>query len=166
MRTLIAVLVLCLTVSASASEERVREIVALFSKSKNVQKQKHGVLKSLFIEKHGEPVTGRDVSGRYEVPGLDLSLRITGSSGSGVDHRGVFTLRDVRRKAALFTATKVYTSGRTAPLEGVFMNLVTRAGKTAADATTTRTFGLGVALDEPLVLDGGTELQRVFYELQ
>jgi hypothetical protein len=166
MRTLIAVLLLCLTASASASEERVREILALFSKTKNVQKQKRGVLKSLFIEKHGEPVSGRDVSGRYEVAGLDLSLRITGSGGSGVDRHGAFTLRDVRREAALFTATKVYTNGRTAPLEGVFMNLVTRAGKTPEDATTTRTFGLGVALDEPLVIDGVTELQRVFYELQ
>jgi hypothetical protein len=46
----------------------------------------------------------------------------------------------------------------------VFMDLVTRAGKTPADATTTRTFGLGVVLDEPYVIDGGTRLERVFYE--
>lgn len=166
MRTLIAVLVLFLTVSASASAQRMQEILALFSKNKNVQKQKHGVLKSVFVEKHAEPVTGRDVSGRYEVDGLDLSLRITNGGGSGVDRRGAFTLRDVRREGALFTATKVYADGRTATLEGVFMDLVTRAGTTSADATTTRTFGLGVALDEPLVIDGGVELDKVFYELQ
>jgi hypothetical protein len=166
MRTLIAVLLLCLTASASASAERMQEILALFSKNKNVQKQKHGVFKSVFVEKHAEPVTGRDVSGRYEVDGLDLSLRITNGGGSGVDRRGAFTLRHVRREGALFSATKVYTNGRTGTLEGVFMDLVTRAGKTAADATTKRTFGLGVALDEPLVVDGGVELDKVFYELQ
>lgn len=138
----------------------------MFSKNKNVQKQKHGVLKSVFVEKHAEPVAGRDMSGRYEVDGLDLSLRITNGGGTGVDRRGAFTLRDVRRDGALFTATKVYADGRTATLEGVFMDLVTRAGTTPADATTKRTFGLGVALGEPLVIDGGVELDKVFYELQ
>jgi len=166
MRTLIAVLLLFLTVSASASAQRMQEILALFSKNKNVQKQKHGVLQSVFVEKHAEPVTGRNVSGRYEVDGLDLSLRITNGGGSGVDRHGAFTLRDVRREGALFTATKVYADGRTATLEGVFMDLVTRAGTTPADATTKRTFGLGVALDQPLVIDGGVELDKVFYELQ
>jgi len=163
MRTLTALLLL-LTLTASASAERTREILAMFSKHKHVQKQKRGVVKSIFLEKHGERVVGRDVSGTYEVDGLELSLRITPDGGSGDDRRGAFTLRDVRREGALLTATKVYTTGRTATLEGVFMELVTRAGTTPADATTTRTFGLGVVLDEPYVVPGGVYMERVFYE--
>ena len=165
MRTLIAfLLLLLLTLTASASEERTREILAMFSKQKNVQKQKRGVVKSVFVERHAEPVVGREVSGTYEVDGAELTMRLTRDGGSGVDRRGTFTLRDMRRDGALFTATKVYTTGRTATLEGVFMELVTRAGKTPADATTTRTFGLGVVLDEPLVVPGGVLMERVFYE--
>ena len=166
MRTLIAVLVLLSSLAASASATRTQEILAMFTKSKNVQKQKRGVLKSIFLQKHGEPVTRGDVSGDYAVDGLELTLRLRGNEGTGTDRRGAFTLRDVRRDGALFTATKVYANGRTARLEGVFMDLVTRAGKTEQDATTTRMFGLGVALEEPYVLDGGVELDKVFYERQ
>ena len=163
MRILFALL---LSLSLSASETRTQEILSLFSKTKNVQKSKRGVLKSIFLEKHGEPVTGRDVSGTYEVDGLTLSLRLTATGGSGIDRHGAFTLRNVRRDGALFTATKAYTNGRTERLEGVFMDLVTRAGTTPADATTTRMFGLGVVLNEPYMLDGGVQLERVFYERQ
>lgn len=166
MRALTALFLLVLTLSLSASEQRTREILAMFTKSKHVQKQKRGVVKSIFLEKHGEPVTGRDVSGAYAVDGLELTLRIARDGGSGVDRRGAFTLRDVRRDGALLTATKVYADGRTAPLEGVFMELVTRAGKTPADATTTRMFGFGAVLDEPYVVDGAVHLERVFYERQ
>jgi hypothetical protein len=163
MRTAIVLLVLSLTLTASG-QDRTREIVAMFSKTKNVQKQKRGFTKSVFVERHGEPVVPAGDSGTYEAEGLELSLRITRNGGHGVDQRGAFTLRDVRLEGALLTATKVYAGGRTARLEGVFMDLVTRAGKTPADATTTRTFGLGVVLDEPYVIDGGTRLERVFYE--
>ena len=158
--------ILLLSFSLSASETRTREILAMFTKSKHVQKQKRGVMKSIFLEKHGEPVTGRNIDGTYEVDGLELNLRLTGNGGSGVDRHGAFTLRDVRRSGAYFAATKAYTNGRTEKLEGVFMDLVTRAGTTPDDATTTRMFGLGVVLDEPYMLDGGVELERVFYERQ
>lgn len=163
MRNPIAVLLLVLC-SVAAANDRVTEILSMFTKSKNVQKQKRGVTKSVFVERHGEAFTGSDVNGAYAVDGSDLALDIRGNSGNGADRHGAFTLRDVRRDGALFTATKVYANGRTAKLEGVFMNLVTRAGKTADDATTTRTFGLGVVLDEPYAFDGGVYLERVFYE--
>jgi hypothetical protein len=159
-------LILLLSLSLSASETRTREILAMFSKTKNVQKSKRGVTKSVFVERHGQPVTGRDVTGTYEVDGLNVWLRLAGNGGYGADRRGAFTLRDIRRSGAYFTATKAYTHGRTERLEGVFMELVTRAGKTPADATMTRTFGLGVLLDEPYVVDGGVHLEKVFYERQ
>ncbi len=162
MRTTIAALALLL--SLASSNDRVAEIVGMFTKSKNVQKQKRGITTSVFIERHGEAFTGSDVNGAYAVDGLPLTLDLRGNGGSGADRRGTFTLRDIRRDGALLTATKVYANGRTAKLEGAFMTLVTRAGKTADDATTTRTFGLGVVLDEPYVLDGGVELERVFFE--
>ncbi|HEX6085563.1 MAG TPA: hypothetical protein VF266_13625 [Thermoanaerobaculia bacterium] len=157
---------LLLSLSLSASETRTREILGMFSKTKNVQKSKRGVTKSVYVDRHAEPVTGGDVSGTYEVDGVNLRLRLTANGGSGVDRRGAFTLRDVRRAGAYFTATKAYPNGRTEPLEGVFMELVTRAGKTSDDATTTRTFGLGVMLDEPYVVAGGVHLEKVFYERQ
>ena len=137
----------------------------MFTKSKHVHKQKRGVLKSVFVERHGEPVAGGDVSGIYEVDGLELlTLRLTQSGGEGTDRYGTFTLRDVRRNGALLTATKVYPNGRTKTLEGVFMDLVTRAGKTPEDATTTRMRGFGAVLDEPYAAAGGVHLDKVFYE--
>jgi hypothetical protein len=163
MRTVTALFLLA-ALTLSASESRMQEILAMFSKSKHVQKQKRGVLKSVFLERHGEPVAGGDVSGIYEVDGLELlTLRLTQSGGQGTDRHGAFTLRDVRRDGALLTATKVYPNGRTAKLEGVFMDLVTRAGKTREDATTTRTRGFGAVLDEPYAVAGGVYMERVFF---
>jgi hypothetical protein len=161
MRTTIALLLLSLTLSLSAAGTRTNEILAMFSKSKHVHKEKHGVTKSLSIDRHGEPVVRNDYSGRYEVDGLDLSLRLTRNGGEGTDPRGAFTLRDVRLDGALLTATKVYTNGRTGKLEGVFMDLVT-----TTNGETSRMFGLGVPLEVPYVIDGGIELERVFYEKQ
>ena len=163
MRTVTALFLLT-ALTLSGSESRMQEILAMFSKSKHVQKQKRGVLKSVFVERHGEPVAGGDVSGIYEVDGLDeLTLRLTQSGGEGTDRHGAFTLRDVRRDGALLTATKVYPNGRTRKLEGVFMDLVTRAGKTPEDATTTRKRGFGAVLDEPYAVSGGVHLDKVFY---
>jgi len=139
-------------------------ILGMFSKSKHVHKQKRGVSKSIFLERHGEPVAGGDVSGIYEVDGLELlTLRLTQSGGEGTDRDGTFVLREVRRNGALLTATKVYPDGRTKTLEGVFMDLVTRAGKTPEDATTTRMRGFGAVLDEPYAAAGGVFMDRVFF---
>ncbi|HEU4889191.1 MAG TPA: hypothetical protein VFV49_14995 [Thermoanaerobaculia bacterium] len=157
-------LFLLIVLTLSGSESRMQEILAMFSKSKHVHKQKHGVSKSIFLERHGEPIAGGDVSGIYEVDGLELlTLRLTQSGGEGTDRHGTFTLRDVRRNGALLTATKVYANGRTRKLEGVFMDLVTRAGKTPEDATTTHMRGFGAVLDEPYAVAGGVYLDKVFY---
>lgn len=164
MRTLTALFLLLSSLAVSASGNRTQEILAMFSKSKHVNKQKRGVTKSVFVERHGEAIARGDMSGTYEVDGADLTLKLRGNDGSGTDRRGAFTLRDLRRDGALFTATKVYANGRTAKLEGVFMELVTRAGKTPEDATTSRMTGLGVVLDEPYVFSGGVHVERVFYE--
>lgn len=163
MRTVTALFLLA-ALTVSGSESRMREILAMFSKSKHVNKQKHGISKTIFLEKHGEPIAAGDVSGTYEVDGLESpTLRLTQSGGEGTDRHGTFTLRDVRRNGALLTATKVYAHGRTGKLEGVFMDLVTRAGKTPEDATTTRMRGFGAVLDEPYAADGGVHLDKVFY---
>jgi hypothetical protein len=162
MRTLTAVVFSLFALAASASETRVGEILASFSKSKNVQKTKGGVTRSVFVERHGVAIAGTD--GHFAVDGIPFELRLAGEGGSGRDPRGAFTLRDIHREGAYVAATKVYENGRTAPLEGVFMELVTRAGKTSADATTTRLRGIGVVLDEPYSLGGGVSVERVFYE--
>lgn len=165
MRTTIAALALLLSFAAT-STDRVTEILSMFTKSKNVHKVKRGFTKSVFVERHGEAYAGNDIDGTYAVDGAELTLRINGNGGSGSDLRGAFTLRDLRRDGALFTATKVYANGRTAKLEGAFMNLITRAGRTPEDATTSRAFGLGVPLDEPITLGGSIDVERVFYERQ
>jgi hypothetical protein len=164
MRTVTALFLLT-ALTLSGSESRMQEILAMFSKSKHVHKQKHGVSKSIFLERHGEPIGGGDdVSGNYEVDGLELlTLRLTQSGGEGTDRHGAFTLRDVRRNGALLMATKVYPNGRTKKLEGVFMDLVARAGKTPEDATITRMRGFGAVLDEPYAAAGGVYMDRVFF---
>jgi hypothetical protein len=43
------------------------------------------------------------------------------------------------------------------------MDLVTLAGKTPEDATTTRMRGFGAVLDEPYAAAGGVHLDKVFY---
>ena len=43
------------------------------------------------------------------------------------------------------------------------MDLVTLAGRTPEDATTTRMHGFGAVLDEPYAVTGGVYLDKVFY---
>ena len=159
--------------SFSLFADRTQEIVDAFTKNKHVNKQKRGVTKQRYAHRHGEAVVQRDLaslSGAYEAEGFDFTLRLTiardgNVSGSGSDRGETFTLRGARVDGALLTATKVYANGDTLPLEGVFMNLVSRDGTTPETATTTRAFGLGVVPVVPLRIDG-MPLGRLFYTRQ
>ena len=166
MRTaLIAVLLASLSLSLSASD-RTDEILGAFTKHKHVNKQKRGVTKARFAQRHGEAAGAQ--SGTYAVDGLDYSLQLTVGAdgsvrGSGNERARTFTLRNARIAGSLLTATKVYADGTTSPLEGVFMVLVSRDGTTPEDAVTTRTYGLGVLPETPVDLDG-LQLEKLFYE--
>jgi hypothetical protein len=157
MRKLSVVLLILLAQFASAST-RVDEIVARFNKTKH--KEKRGV--STYRRVEATPLARASVSGTYRPQGLDFVLDLDARKGR--DHRGAFTLRDVRLNGAHLTATKVYTNGTTATLEGVFLRQTVREGTSPANArlTSDRT-GIGiVGLD--FVLDGGIELDKLFYE--
>ena len=55
---IVTALFLLTALIVSASDSRMQEILAMFSKSKHVHKQKRGVLKSVFLERHAEPIAG------------------------------------------------------------------------------------------------------------
>lgn len=167
MRILSALLALSL-LAATSADVRTSELAAAFTKTKF--KQKRGT--SRYKEMHAEPVVRSDrasYSGAYHVSGMEYSLRVDVAAngrvtGSGDDDGRTYTLRDGRVDGALLTATKVYANGRTAPLEGIFMDLVDREGPAPERITNTaRTFGFGVLLDEPLHAYG-VEFQRLFYQ--
>jgi hypothetical protein len=166
MRTaLIAGLLLSLSLSVSGAD-RTQDILGAFTKYKHVNKQKRGVTKARFAQRHGEAAGAQ--SGTYAVDGLDFSLQLTVGAdgavrGSGNDRARTFTLRNARVAGALLTATKVYADGTTSALEGVFMVLVSRNGTTPEDAVTTHTYGLGVLPETPVDLDG-MQLEKLFYE--
>lgn len=117
---------------------------------------------STFRQVESVPLGRASVSGTFRPQGLDHVLDLDARKGR--DHRGAFTLRDVRLNGVHLTATKAYTNGTTAPLEGVFLRQIVREGTSRANArvTSDRT-GLGlVGLD--FVVEGGIHLDKLFYE--
>lgn len=164
-RIALAIALLLLSVAATSSEERTRQLLDAFSKTKYKHRQKRGVSKSLFKDIHAEAVIPASRAGTYIVSGLDYELRLDESlRGSGSDDGREFTLRDARLDGALLTATKVYRDGTTEAFEALFMNRVERDG-TSPDAVTStqKAFGLGVLLPVPVRRDGAT-FTRLFYE--
>ncbi|HEX8172662.1 MAG TPA: hypothetical protein VF824_19150 [Thermoanaerobaculia bacterium] len=171
MQTIAAVLSLLLF-AASSPDTRTSELLASFSKTKYAHATKHGVTKSRYKDMHGEAVVRADrasYSGAYRVQGLPYSLRLTVSdagaiTGDGSDDGRPFVLRDARIEGALLTATKVFAGGATAPLEGVFMDLVDREGTSPQALThSARTYGLGVVLHDPLRRDS-VNFEKLFYQ--
>jgi hypothetical protein len=162
--------------SASSRQSRTQAIVSSFNKSKHVVKQKHGVRLDKYKEIRSEPVVSANpatYSGTYDVADMGFILRLqvdaTGRvSGKGeeplADHPQVmrrFTLANARIDGALLTATKVYASGTSQPLEGVFINRTSFASPTDKGVTV---FGLGV-LTTPVAISGVT-VDKFFYELR
>lgn len=156
------------------AQERTRQIVAAFNKSKHAIKEKHGVRVEKFLEIRSEPVVKADIreyAGRYEADmghpfeiRVDINGRVevTGSepapdTGSGGRS---FTLKDARIEGALLTGTKVYADGGTDKFEGVFITKTTMTSPTDKGTTS---YGLGVYFDPPKVAYGFS-VTRVFYE--
>jgi hypothetical protein len=145
--------------SAQSSSARARTdaITASFNKFKHEVKEKRGVRLEKYKRVVPTPVVKSDprgYSGSYEAETfgytLDLTVdsrgNVTGSGYQPLDIDGSvrkrFTLRDGRVDGALFTATKVFQSGATQRIEGVFMNRT--AYESPTDKTGRTTFGLGV----------------------
>jgi len=162
--------------SVADAQTRTQAIAAVFNKSKNVSKEKYGIRKEKYVNVESNPVVKanpEDYSGTYEIPGFAFAihLRVDHSGkaeGDGYEPltadqtvRRAFTLRNGKIEGALLTATKVYASGGTEKLEGVFINRTSFQSPT--DKGFTR-FGLG-ALGRPIEVSGFT-LDKFFYELK
>jgi hypothetical protein len=159
-------------VSATEAQSRARTIVASFSKFKSVSKERRGVKKEKYRKVQAEAAIlthPADYSGVYEVAGMAFALNLNvdrdgAVTGTGYEPlsesvRRTFTIREGRIQGALLTATKVYASGGSEKLEGVFM---TRTSFDSPTATGVRVFGFGT-LGDPVQVSGVT-VNRFFYE--
>lgn len=160
--------------ASTGAQARSQVIAASFNKFKNVNKEKHGVTKAKYLKIESQPAVKanpEDYSGTYEVPDLGFALRLRVDHSGKVEGTGyepivdpavrrTFTLRDGRVEGALITATKVYASGKSERLEGVFIDRTTFESPTDKGSTS---FGLGV-IGRPIEVSGLT-LDRLFLEL-
>ena len=152
---------------------RTAELAAMFSKHKQVVKEKRGVTLDKYKDVRSEPVTRSNpssYSGSYTAD-FGFTLRLTVQPDGRVEGSGrdpisgasnvarTFVLRDARVDGALLTGTIVYGDNRSRKLEGVFMNRTSRESPTDPGHTA---FGLGV-LTPPTQVDGLT-IERLFYE--
>jgi hypothetical protein len=163
MRKILLALSLLLAVSSSALS--VDEMLARFNKVKQKSKHRHGVSVEVYVNVQSELAPSR--SGNYEADfgrSLTLDVRRDGTvTGSGDDDGQKFELRNGRVDGSHLTATKVFADGSTEPLEGIFINRRTIAGKTPQNITSDETsFGLGVT-GVDFTYDGNT-FDRLFYE--
>jgi len=158
MRKLLVILSLLVAQFALAGV-RTDEIVARFNKTKH--KQKHGVSQYRQIE--AKPLVRTSYAGTYRPGGLDHMLTLSANGGSGQDHHGTYTLRNLRIDGAHLTATKVYANGTTGKLEGVFLRQIVREGTSSQNArVTSDSTGLGVVdLDFRI---SGINIDKLFYE--
>ena len=161
--------------STADPQTKTRAIVASFNKFKHMSKEKHGIKKEKYLKVESNPVVKanpEDYSGTYEIPdlGFAMHLRVDRSGhveGDGYEPltdpavRRAFTLRNGKVEGALLIATKVYASGYTEKLEGVFIKTTTFESPT--DKGFSR-FGLGT-LGRPIEVSGLT-LDKFFYELK
>lgn len=162
--------------AASDAQTKTQAIVASFNKFKHVTKEKHGIRKEKYKKVESEPVVKtnpEDYSGTYEIPDLGFAMHLrvdhTGKvEGDGYEPlmqdpavRRAFTLKNGKIEGALLTATRVYGSGNTEKLEGVFINRTSFESPTDKGLTT---FGLGT-VGRPIEVSGLT-LDKLFYELK
>ena len=157
-----------------SAASRTREIAALFSKSKHLVKEKHGVRLEKYKNITADPVVASNptnYSGTYRSVDWDFVIRLQVASNGSVEGSGAdpldfdshvarpFTLESAKIDGALFTATKVYRDGKRERIEGIFIE---RTSQDSPNDPGTKTFGLGV-LTKPMQI-GGNIIDRLFYE--
>ena len=160
------VLALSLLTAVSSYALTVDEMLARFNKVKEKSKHHHGLVIESYVNVHSELAPSR--SGVYEATdfGRTLALEVHADgtvAGRGSEEGGAFELRDGRVDASHLTATKRFSDGTTEPLEGIFINRRSIAGRTSRDITSDHTtFGLGVTSVD--FTFGGSTFDRLFYE--
>ncbi len=157
-------LALSLLLALSASALSTDEMLARFNKVKEKSKHRHGVTVEVYVNVHSELAPSR--SGSYEADferTLTLDVHRDGTvTGFGADESRKFELRNGRVEGSRLTATKVFADGTTEPLDGIFINRRTIAGRTRDQITSDQTeFGLGVTGVE-FTFEGNT-VDRLFY---
>ena len=173
MRT-IALALSFLTVSsafADSVQQRTDDLVAMFNKTKHVNKQKRGTSKQIYLEIRAEPLARRDAStysGTYTAKDFGFSLQLQvqqdgAAAGDGNDDHDSFTLRDGWVRGALLTGTRVYRDGTTAPLEAVFIRRTRRSG-VSPDRITENSSEVGLGVLTRGLRHGGSQIDRVFFE--
>ena len=145
-------------VSAQQGNERSREILASFNKTKHEVREKFGVRKEKYKDIHSEPVIRpavQDYAGSYRVPDLGYTIDIA-RTGAGVMVTGSepqgdspslrrFHLEGATLDGALLVGTKVYEDGERTQFEGLFINMTDTEGTSPTEVTHRETtFGLGV----------------------
>jgi hypothetical protein len=162
---------------AASRDLRTQTIVASFNKSKHVVKEKRGVRKEKYLRVQSVPAVKQnpaDYSGAYEdLSGMGFALRLRVDGSGRVEGTGYeplneepavsrsFTLKDGRITGALITATKVYATGSSEPLEGVFISKTVFESPTDPGVTA---FGLGV-VGRGLQING-LNVDKIFYQLK
>jgi hypothetical protein len=164
--------------SSESHEERTREILASFNKTKHEAREKFGVRKEKYKQIHSEAVVRPallDYVGVYKVPDwgytiqiarIDGDVTVIGSEpqdGSHAQRR--FRLADVSLSGALLAGTKVYEDGEKATFEGVFINMTDTEGVSPNEVShRATTFGLGVVGGR--VNTSGVERDKLFYQFE
>lgn len=159
-----------------AVPNKAEQIAAALNKTKHKVKEKKNIRVEIFIEIKNEPAARAnpaEYSGEYDAfdSGITLNLNVDASgnvAGSGSElSKGKFTLRDGKINGAILTATKVFASGATENLEGVFVNRSEAHGTSPENITSRRTtFGFGVPNANLDLRDNGMFVTNLFYELK
>ena len=162
---------------AASRDLRTQTIVASFNKSKHVVKEKRGVRKEKYLDVRSVPAVKQnpaDYSGAYEdLAGMGFALTLLVDASGRVEGTGYeplneepavsrsFTLRNGRITGALIRATKVYGTGSSETLEGVFINKTVFESPTDPGVTA---FGLGVV--GRVLQINGFNVDKIFYQLR
>jgi hypothetical protein len=145
-------------VSAQASGQKTRELVAALDKTKYKKKEKANVSIETYIDIKNEAAVRDpvDYGGNYESEDSEWSLSLQVERGGMVTGNGFdaingetnrrrnFVLKDATINGALLAGTKVYENGEQHKFEAVFVNRTVASGKNANEIASRDTkFGIG-----------------------
>lgn len=170
--TLVAATPVIVASQGVTGPSRAQAVAALFSKHKQVVKEKRGVRTEKYADVRSEPFVAHTIAeyaGVYQVDGLGDVIHLQIGSDGAIQAEGhdsepsrSFVLENARIEGAVLTATKLYRDGAAEPFEGVFMTRTVRRSPSDPGNSST---GLGVVLNSPREVAGNT-YDKLFYQLQ
>ncbi|MBV9182691.1 MAG: hypothetical protein JO356_15375 [Acidobacteria bacterium] len=164
-------------VQGNDANERSREILVSFNKTKHEVREVYGLRREKYKQIHSEAAVRAslaDYAGRYKVPDLGYMIVIvrdasgmvvTGSDSQDNAQGRRFHLENVQLDQALLTGTKIYDNGAQAPFEGLFINMTDYEGTSPTEVThRATTFGLGVV--GVSIKAGDVTSYKIFYHFE